>query len=186
MVNDRRWEASLIGGMETRAIEIHDYDPGWPERYRQHAAIIAEALGEAAIRIEHIGSTAVPGLAAKPIVDILLVVHDSADEASYLPRLEQAGYVLRVREPEFYDHRMLRTPERDVHIHVFSPGSPEIERYLRFRNRLRTNAEERRLYEETKRRLASKSWPDMDAYAEAKTETIERIIAAGRTTQDPH
>jgi GrpB-like predicted nucleotidyltransferase (UPF0157 family) len=177
-MDDRPWEASLIGGMEPRAIEIHEYDPGWPPRFQQHAAVITEALGEAALRIEHIGSTSVPGLAAKPIIDILLVVQDSGHEASYLPCLEQAGYVLRVREPEFYEHRMFRTPERDVHIHVFSHDSPEIERYLTFRNRLRTNAEERRLYEETKRQLASRSWPDMNAYADAKTETIERIIAA--------
>ena len=94
--------------------------------------MIGKALGNAALRIEHIGSTSVPGLAAKPIVDILLVVENSGDETSYLPRLEEAGYELRVREPDFHEHRMLRTPTRDVHVHVYSPSSPEIERCLVF------------------------------------------------------
>jgi GrpB-like predicted nucleotidyltransferase (UPF0157 family) len=77
-------------------------------------------VGEAALSVEHIGSTSVPGLAAKPIVDILLVVGDSRDEGSYLPAMEGAGYVLRVREPGFDEHRMFRTPAKDVHVHVFS------------------------------------------------------------------
>ena len=100
-----------------------------------------------------------------------------AYEAPYLPRLEAAGYELRVREPDFYEHRMLRTPTRDAHIHVFSPGAPEIIRVLTLRDRLRTNAEERKRYEDTKRRLAAQSWPDMDAYARAKTDVIESIMA---------
>jgi GrpB-like predicted nucleotidyltransferase (UPF0157 family) len=119
----------------------------------------------------------VPGLAAKPIVDILLVVEDSADEASYVPALEGAGYVLRVREPDFYEHRMFRTPAKDVHLHVFSAGSPEIERYLLLRDHLRENEEDRELYALTKRELASREWPSMQHYAEAKTGVIEGIIA---------
>lgn len=169
----------LIGGVEKREIVIADYDAAWPEKFQVHARAIANALGAAALQIEHIGSTAVPGLAAKPIIDILLVVADSSHEAAYLPPLLAAGYELRVREPDFHEHRMLRTPERDVHIHVFSPASPEIERYLRLRDRLRRNAHDRRLYEATKRRLAAHSWPDMNAYADAKTEVIERILGVG-------
>ena len=117
---------------------------------------------------------------SKPIIDVLLVVKNSGDEGSYLPELKRAGYELRVREPHAHQHRMLRTPERDVHIHVYSPNSPEIERYLIFRDRLRENASERRLYAETKHALAKQSWPDMNAYAEAKTKVIEGIIARGR------
>jgi GrpB-like predicted nucleotidyltransferase (UPF0157 family) len=173
-------KTGLIGGTETRTIEILDYNRRWPQRFHTHKHTIAKALGETALRIEHIGSTSVPGLAAKPIVDILLVVENSGDEASYLPPLEAAGYVLRVREPAFHEHRMLRTPERDVHIHVFSPGSPEIERYLTFRDQLRANAGDRQRYESTKRRLAAQSWSDMNAYADAKTEVVEAIIAAAR------
>jgi GrpB-like predicted nucleotidyltransferase (UPF0157 family) len=142
---------------------------------------IRAALGEAALAIEHIGSTSVPGLAAKPIVDILLVVEDSGDEASYVPALESAGYVLRVREPDFDEHRMFRTPEKDVHLHVFSAGSPEIERYLLLREQLRENEEDQELYARTKRELASRNWPSMQHYAEAKTAVIEAIIARAAT-----
>lgn len=129
-------EFGLIGGAEQRPIEIVDYDPQWPELFDAHAAAIAKALGDAALRIEHIGSTAVPGLGAKAIIDVLLVVANSADEPSYLPAMLAAGYDLRVREPDFHEHRMLRTPARDVHIHVLTTGSPEIDRYLVFRDRL--------------------------------------------------
>ncbi len=175
-------KTGLIGALEKREIVILDYDPRWQDKYQAHKHTIANALGDVALRIEHIGSTSVPGLAAKPIIDMLLMVEDSGNEASYLPKLKAAGYVLRVREPDFHEHRMLRTPERDVHIHVFSPGSPEIERYLTFRDRLRRNAHERQRYETTKRSLAAQSWPDMNAYADAKTEVIEGIIAAARAT----
>ncbi len=177
---DEALETGLIGGVERREIKIVDYDPDWPKKFEAHAERIADALGPAALRIEHIGSTSVPGLAAKPIIDILVSVKDSADESAYLPRMEAAGYVLRVREPDWNEHRMFRTPERDVHVHVYSAGCPEIERNLTFRDRLRRNTDDRRLYEQTKRELAAKEWPDMDAYARAKTEVIESIIAASQ------
>lgn len=175
-IEERRREI-IIGEVEPQAIVVVDYDPAWPGRFRREEAKIRAALGEAALSVQHIGSTSVPGLAAKPIVDILLVVEDSSEEASYLPALEEAGYVLRVREPDFHEHRMFRTPEKDVHLHVYSAGSPEIERYLLLRDRLRENGEERELYVGTKRELARRDWPSMQHYAEAKTEVIEGIIA---------
>ena len=174
---EERLREVILGEIESPAIIIAGYDPAWQERFRREEARIRAALGEAALSLEHIGSTSVPGLAAKPIVDILLVVEDSADEASYVPALEEAGYVLRVREPDFDEHRMFRTPAKDVHVHVFSPGSPEIERYLLLRDHLRENEEDRKLYARTKRELASRDWPSMQHYAEAKTEVIEGIIA---------
>lgn len=167
----------VIGEIESPVIELADYDPAWPLCFRREADRIHAALHDSVLRLEHIGSTAVPGLAAKPIIDILLVVPDSADEGAYLPALEAAGYVLRVREPDFFEHRMLRTPEKDVHVHVFSPGAPEIERNLLLRDRLRAHAAERALYERAKRELAARTWPTMQHYAEAKTEVIEGIIA---------
>ena len=167
----------IFGCVEKRRIEICDYDSNWPAEFQQHAERIAHVLGSAALQIEHIGSTSVPGLGAKPIIDLLLVVKDSSDEAAYLPHLEGADYVLRVREPEWYEHRMLRTPEKDVHLHVFSAGSSEIDRYLIFRDHLREHSGDRALYEETKRRLASQDWPKMNDYAEAKTEVIQQIMA---------
>src|SRR4051794_11403390 len=144
----------LIGGIEKRAIVIVDYDPSWPAKFQQHAAMLARALGGQALVIEHVGSTSVPGLAAKPIIDTDVLVHDSSDEATYLPALVQAGYVLRVREPDWHQHRMFRTPDLDVHVHIFSRGCVEFTRHVAFRDRLRTNAEERRLYESLKRTLA--------------------------------
>jgi len=170
----------LIGGVEKREIKIVDYDAGWPRKFERQREIIAAALGDAALRIEHIGSTSVPHLAAKPIIDILVVVHDSTNESTYLPQLEAAGYVLRVREPEWNEHRMFRTPEKDVHVHVYSAGCPEIERNLIFRDRLRSNSDDRRRYEQTKRELALREWGDMNDYANAKTEVVESIIAAAR------
>lgn len=173
--DDESW---LIGGREPREIVIAEYDPAWPRQYEAHADVIRDALGGTLVRIEHVGSTSVPGLAAKPIIDILAIVPDSADESSYVPQLGAAGYSLRVREPDFFEHRMLRTAGHDVHLHVYSPGVPEIGRMIAFRDRLRRSAEDRARYEAVKRSLAARSWPDMNAYADAKTEVVERIMAA--------
>lgn len=172
-------EVGLIGGREKREVQIHEYDERWPSMFEQHAIKIRDALKDVALRIEHIGSTSVPGLAAKPIIDILVVVAHPEDEASYLLALLQAGYELRVREPEFDEHRMVRTPERDVHVHIFPPQSKEIGRYIAFRNQLRSNEEDRSAYERAKRTLASREWEDMNEFAEAKTEVVEAIIAKG-------
>lgn len=170
-------ETGLIGGVEKRAIVVVPYRPDWPETFRLHRERIAAALGARALGIvDHIGSTAVPGLAAKPIVDMLLVVADSADEDAWLPAMEGAGYVLRVREPEFEEHRMFRTPELDVHVHVLSDGSPEIERYLRFRDALRAAPHLRARYQTLKLTLAAQDWSDMTAYAQAKSDLVEAIV----------
>jgi GrpB-like predicted nucleotidyltransferase (UPF0157 family) len=167
----------LIGGIEKREIVIVDYDSRWPAKFQEHAAIISQALGPRALVIEHVGSTSVAGLAAKPIIDIDVVVEDSSDETAYLSDLLAAGYVLRVREPDWHEHRMVRTPELDVHVHIFSPGCVEVARHLTFRNRLRSHAEDRLRYEALKRKLAKEDWPDMNAYARAKGELVEEIIA---------
>lgn len=168
--------AVLIGGLEPGDIVLAEYTTEWPARYDREAAAVRAALGDRLLRVEHVGSTAVPGLAAKPIVDILVVVEHSAHEADYLPALERTGYRLRVREPQFHEHRMLRTPERDVHVHVYSAGCPEISRHLRFRDWLRRSAADRHLYAETKRDLAARQWKSMQYYAEAKTTVIEEIL----------
>lgn len=161
-------------------IELVDYDPAWPELFARKAQRIAAALGERALRIEHVGSTAVPGPAAKPIIDILLVVADSADEEIYAPALEAAGYVLRIREPDWYEQRMFNGPDRNVNLHVLSEGCPEIERMLLFRDRLRNNQADRELYERTKRELARRNWKYVQNYADAKTALVEEIIARVR------
>jgi GrpB-like predicted nucleotidyltransferase (UPF0157 family) len=129
----RSGQSGRIGGREKRAVIMHEYDDQWPQLYQRHAEKIGAAPGEVALRIEHIGSTSVPGLAAKPVIDILVVVPDPANEAAYLPAPVAAGHELRVREPEFDGHRKARTPQRDVHVHLFPPHSREVERYLVFR-----------------------------------------------------
>jgi GrpB-like predicted nucleotidyltransferase (UPF0157 family) len=168
-VSDR---PQLIGGPERRAISIVPYDSSWPLAFERQRARIESALKQRALRVDHIGSTAVDGLAAKPIIDIDVSVRDPEDEEAYLPALERVGYELRVREP---GHRMLRTPPRDVHVHVCAGGSDWERRHLLFRDWLRTDAGDRRRYTEAKRALARRDWPDMNAYAYAKTEVIKEI-----------
>ena len=174
-------ETGLLGGVETRTIVVVPYRPEWPGLFRRHAERIAAVLGEAALQIEHIGSTAVPGLAAKPIIDMLVVVENSCDEDTYLPAMESCGYVLRVREPEFEEHRMFRIADEDVHVHVLSRGSSEIGRYLRFRDALRGSAAFRAKYQGLKQALARQNRPEMNAYAAAKTELIEEILRSSYT-----
>jgi GrpB-like predicted nucleotidyltransferase (UPF0157 family) len=173
-MDDAYLDRILVGGRERRQIVIADYDPAWPVRFEAERERIAGALGDAALRIEHIGSTAVPGLAAKPIVDVLVTVAEPEDESAFGPALLAAGYELRVREPA---HRMFRTPSRDVHVHVWAADDPEVEKYLRFRDRLRTSPEDRAAYEHLKKELAKRDWRDMNEYADAKSELIARILA---------
>jgi GrpB-like predicted nucleotidyltransferase (UPF0157 family)/GNAT superfamily N-acetyltransferase len=167
----------LIGGIEVRSIVLADYNDSWPLKFREHATAIKKAMGSGAVAVEHVGSTAVPNIAAKPIIDVLLVVEDSGNESEYLPLMTGIGYELRVREPEWHEHRMFRTEARDVHVHVFSQGCVEISRMLTFRNRLRRSKEDRLRYELTKRRLAAKGMRDMNAYAEAKSEIVKSILS---------
>ena len=160
----------LVGGVEPLTHELHEYDERWPAVYAEHERRIrAELPG---VTIEHIGSTSVPGLAAKPIIDIVVAVDDITAEKDYLDALLSIGYVLRVREPE---HRLVRTPERDAHVHIYERGNPAVSGYLRLRDRLRTDPADRDLYESTKRELMSQSWSDMNEYAAAKTEVIAAI-----------
>src|SRR5437762_1823609 len=89
----------LVGGRERRTVVIADADPSWPERFERERLKIEEALGELTIRVEHIGSTAVPGLAAKPVIDVLVTLADVENDSGYQSQLERAGYTLRVHEP---------------------------------------------------------------------------------------
>ncbi len=175
-------EMPLISGVEERAIVVVPYRQEWPETFRLHQERIAAALGAAALSIDHVGSTAVPDLDARPIVDILVAVADSAAEEAHVPALEQCGYVLRLRESEFAEHQMFRTEELDVHVHVFSKGSPEIERCLRFRDALLAAPFLRARYQELKRSLAVQESQDMNAYAKAKSKFVEAIIHWSRRT----
>jgi GrpB-like predicted nucleotidyltransferase (UPF0157 family) len=174
---DELLDTVLIGGREQRAVVLADPDPSWPATFERHRLVIGRALGARARRIDHVGSTAVPGLAAKPIVDIQVAVDDPDDEPAFGPALEQAGYELRVREPR---HRMFRTPARDVHVHVWAAGSDDERRHILFRDWLRVDEADRVRYEETKRRLARRRWRDTNYYAEAKSPVIAEIMGRAR------
>jgi GrpB-like predicted nucleotidyltransferase (UPF0157 family) len=180
---DEQIRAAVVGGLTplTAPITLVDYDPAWPQLFAREAERIRGALGDGVLLLEHCGSTSVPGLAAKPIIDMVLVLTDSSDEASYLPQLEAAGYVLRIREPGWYEHRCFKGPDTNVNLHIFSAGCAEVDRMLLFRDTLRADAAERELYQRTKRELASRQWKYVQNYADAKTEVVEAILARART-----
>ena len=136
-----------------------------------------ELLDAPVLLVEHAGSTSVPGLAAKPVIDLVLAVADPADEVSYVDALTARGYTLRVREPDWHEHRMLRLDEPRVNLHVFALGSVEIDRMLAFRDHLRADPDDRALYERTKRGLARRSWEVVQHYADAKGPVVEDIVA---------
>jgi GrpB-like predicted nucleotidyltransferase (UPF0157 family) len=165
-------ETELVGGVETRELFLAEYDPAWGSAYAAHEARVRAAVGSTAVDVQHIGSTSVPGLAAKPIIDILVTVPDITAEEDYLEPLLAEGYVLRVREP---GHRLVRTAQREVHIHILEVGDPAAGDYLLLRDHLRVDRADRRLYEATKRELLEQDWADMNAYADAKTAVIEEI-----------
>lgn len=176
---DAELAACTIGELEPHdaPITLAEYDVEWPALFEREAARIRETLGAHVMQLEHVGSTSVPGLAAKPLIDILLVVQASSDEPTYLPALEQRGYVLRIREPDWHQHRMLKGPDTNINLHVFSTGSVEIARMLAFRDWLRVHADDRILYEQTKRHLASRTWHHVQYYADAKTSTVQDILS---------
>lgn len=151
------------------------YDPQWAGMYESEAEHIRKALGERALVLEHIGSTSVPGLVAKPCIDILLGVADSSDEDSYVPQLDAAGFVLRLRHPDWNEHRAFKSERINVNLHVWTVGDSEIDRHLEFRDWLRTYPEDRDLYAEAKRRIAAESHATMPDYAEAKNEVVQQI-----------
>src|SRR6476620_10172595 len=128
-MTEEQLRASVVGELVplNGPVRLVDYDPEWPELFQCEAERIRAALGDRVLLLEHVGSTSVPGLAAKPKIDLLLVVADSADEPAYIPALEAAGYVLRVREPDWNEHRMFNGSDIDLNLHVFSVGCPEIE-----------------------------------------------------------
>lgn len=161
----------------TGPVLVADYDPAWPALFAREAERIRSILGDTVVLLEHVGSTSVPGLAAKPIIDILLVVPDPADEAAYVAPLEAHGYTLVIREPDWHEHRCLKGPDTNINLHVHPPTSPEIERHLLFRDWLRGNDADRELYQSTKRDLSTKDFTYIQEYADAKTAVVSQILA---------
>ena len=180
-MSDEQIRASVVGPIEplTSPIQFVDYDPAWPALFQREDARIRAALGDRVLRFEHTGSTSVPGLAAKPIIDMTMIVADVIDEAAYAADLEAAGYRVTIREsePEWYDHRVFKGPDTNVNLHVFSKGCVELERMVGFRDWLRTHPDDRDLYEHTKRDLVGQDWKFVQNYADAKTGVVEEIMA---------
>ena len=177
---DEEMAAIRVSGTVTphnAQIYLAPYDPAWPAQFEGEAAKIRGGLGDGARVLEHVGSTSIPGLCAKPIIDILLAVDDSSDEDAYVPALAAQGYRLHLREPDWEQHRVMKGEQPWVNLHVFTVGSREITRMLAFRDRCRTHPEELALYAETKRELAGQVWRHVQHYANAKGEVVEAIIA---------
>ena len=175
---EERLRAVTVGQLAplTSPIVLESYNHAWQSWFDDEARAIRAILGDRVLALEHVGSTSVPGLAAKPIIDIVLVVKDSSDEAVYVAPLEKHGYILRIREPDWHEHRMLKGPNRNINLHVFSSACPEIERMLRFRDWLRRNPDDRERYQDAKRELAQRDWKYVQSYADAKTGVVEEIL----------
>lgn len=176
-MSDEQIRAATVGELTPHAapILLAEYDPEWPRLYVREEERIRAALGTRALQVEHVGSTSVPRLAAKPVIDVVLVVADSTDESSYLPDLEAHGYVLRIREPDWFEHRLLKGPDTNVNLHVFSSKCTEVQVMLDFRDWLRTHDDDRELYERAKRDLAGQDWKYVQNYADAKSAVVAEI-----------
>jgi GrpB-like predicted nucleotidyltransferase (UPF0157 family) len=161
---------------EPQPVEVVAYNQGWPRRFGAWRGRLAELLGPVALRIEHVGSTSVPGLAAKPVVDIQVSVADLSDEDRYVPPCEAAGLQFRLRDDE---HRYFQPPPgqpRDVHVHVCQQGSRWERVHLLFRDYLRSSAGGREAYAAAKREAATVWGNDRPAYTEAKSDVILGIL----------
>lgn len=162
-------------------IVLMDYDENWPAMFEEEAGHVRAALTDRVLVLEHIGSTSVPGLIAKPCIDMVLGVADSADEPAYLPDLDAAGFVLRVRQPEWNEHRVFKSERININLHVWSADSPEITRHLAFRDWLRSHPDDRDAYAAAKRRLAVSGFRTMPEYADAKNEIVAQITKKMQT-----
>jgi GrpB-like predicted nucleotidyltransferase (UPF0157 family) len=179
MPSEEEMQAAHVGGMRVHnaPIQLIDYSTEWPALFVREANRVRATLGARVLMLEHVGSTSIPGLAAKPIIDMILAVADSVDEPAYVPAMESAGYVLHIREPEWHQHRLFKGPDTNINLHVYSFGCPETDKMLMFRDWLRSNDADRELYERTKRELAKQTWKYVQNYADAKTSVVEEIIA---------
>ena len=175
---DEELQKNMIGELKPHnaPITLVEYDPSWPDLFEREANRIRSVLGNKALQIEHVGSTSVPGLCAKPIIDMILVVENSAEEPSYVPAMEATGYTLRIRESDWFEHRLFKGPDTDINLHVFSSGTSEIDRMLRFRDWLRSNETDRDKYAQVKRSLAKNKWRYVQHYADAKTSIVQEIM----------
>ena len=178
-LSDDELRAVFVGELKEHnaTIDLAEYDEEWPRLFEREVARIRRALGPKALQVEHAGSTSVPGLAAKPVIDIILVVANSSDENAYVSELEAAGYVLQIREPDWFEHRLFKGPDTNVNLHTFSEGCEEVDRMLAFRDWLRTHDDDRDRYLSAKRELATREWKYVQNYADAKSAVVQEILS---------
>ena len=155
---------------------LSEPDPRWAGEGEAQVRAVATVLGTRALLVEHVGSTSIPGLVAKPILDLVVEVPDPRDEQSYAPALVDLGYRLVHREPGWHDHRLLKRSEPSVNLHVFGAGSPETVRMIVFRDTLRADRAELDRYGAAKRALAARTWEYVQDYADAKSDVVEAIL----------
>ncbi|WP_258089948.1 GrpB family protein [Serratia liquefaciens] len=156
-------------------VAVVAYDSSWPEIYLTLESDVKNELGSNLLQIDHVGSTAVPGLAAKPVIDIDLTVADAEDEKTYVLALESLGYKLIVREPRFHGHRLFHYNNPRVNLHVFTLNSPEITRHLLFRNWLRQSERDCKLYSDAKFEAIKGCSLDIQKYHENKSKIVRDI-----------
>lgn len=169
--NENPWVA---GKPKREDIFLEPHSAAWVSVFESQKNMIARVLGETALVIAHVGSTAVPDLLAKPVIDIDLIVNDPNEENTYVPALLEAGYRLTVREPSWYQHRMLRLEQPRVNVHAFGPGCPEHIRHLLFRDWLREHPADRQLYAKAKLE-ASVGAATADDYNRHKQSVVRKI-----------
>jgi GrpB-like predicted nucleotidyltransferase (UPF0157 family) len=161
-------------------VTLAEPDDEWPATAAALCDGIRSALGDVAVVLAHVGSTSVPGLAAKPVLDLVLGVPDPTDESAYVPALERTGFELSIREPEWHEHRLLRRADPAVNLHVFAAGAAEISAMLAFRDHLRADRRDRELYLRTKVELAGRTWEHVQDYADAKSDVVAEVMGRAR------
>ncbi len=173
--------------MSEEKIKLVDYDPSWKENFQRLKSIYLESLGDLLIKVEHVGSTAVPGLCAKPHLDVDLVIEDYSSFEEVIHALAELGYEYQgdfgiegreafKRKDEKVPWNGSNTREYSHNLYVCPKDSRELRRHLTFRDHLRENEECRKRYADLKRRLARKYQDDREAYTEGKTKFIERVL----------
>ena len=175
-----------VGKQPARKITVVPYDEAWSSDFRRLSNVVRAALGDRVLELSHVGSTSVPGLAAKPVIDADLTVADSADETAYVPALEAAGFVLRIREPDWEEHRLLTIEEPSTNLHVFSAGAREPQRHLLFRDWLRTHPADRDAYAELKLQLSTRDFRDGMDYNNHKAALVYDIYERAFSADPGH
>ncbi|NIW43530.1 MAG: GrpB family protein [Gammaproteobacteria bacterium] len=162
----------------SRKIEVVPYNPIWPEKYQTEAWQIEKIFKDNLIAIHHIGSTAIPSIKAKPVIDIMVIVQDIEKVAAINPAMIRLGYIPRgeygIRGRRYFNKNT--SGVRSHHVHIYALGNPEIDFHLDFRDYLRAHPTEAQAYSNLKEGLASQYRYDSEAYSESKTEFVKRIL----------